>query len=161
MFLFLMEQFRLLFASQCRYSSETTTFAFHMMCISRPAYEMLRERVLVLPHLSYLKRLPAAFTTNDGSGQDCEAHTVYLRNKATLLPLHERHVILLLDEIHVNQKTAYRGGVVCGMAVNSVEATASTVQSFMICSLLSSNKDVAANVTCQKPECCLLEGMHP
>ena len=74
-----------------------------------------------------------------------DGHVAYLKDKANLLQQHERHVILLLDEIHVNPKTTYKGGCLVGMASNSPDE-ATTVQAFMICSLLSSNKDVAALV---------------
>ena len=89
----LKEQFSLLFAAQRRYSPDTIAFAFHLMCMSRTVYEMLREKLLILPNVSYLKRLSAVFRTDD-SCQDLSAHTVYLKNKADMLALHERHVIL-------------------------------------------------------------------
>jgi hypothetical protein len=54
--------------------------------------------------------------------------------------------MLLLDEIYVQPRATHKGGHVIGMAVNSPLEQATTVQSFMLCSLLSSNKDVAALV---------------
>jgi hypothetical protein len=54
--------------------------------------------------------------------------------------------MLLLDEIYVQPRATYTGGHVIGMAVNSPLEQATTVQTFMLCSLLSSNKDVAALV---------------
>jgi hypothetical protein len=107
---------------------------------------MIREKILILPNMSYLKRLSAVFKTDDSCNQELSAHYVYLKNKAELLQLHERHVILLLDEIHVNQKSVYKGGSIVGMASNAIDTEASTVQTFMLCSLLSSNKDVAAMI---------------
>jgi len=59
---------------------------------------------------------------------------------------HERHVILLLDEIYVKSKATYKGGSVTGMASNVPSEQASTVQTFLAFSLLSANKDVAAMV---------------
>ena len=59
---------------------------------------------------------------------------------------HERQVILLLDGINVEPKTTYKGGCLTGMASNTPSEQASTVQTFMTCSLLSANKDVAAMV---------------
>jgi CO/xanthine dehydrogenase Mo-binding subunit len=43
-------------------------------------------------------------------------------------------------------RSSYKGGRIVGMASNAVGSEASTVQAFMMCSLLSSNKDVAAMV---------------
>ena len=95
--------------------------------------------------MSYLRRLSAVFRTDD-SFQDLNAHALYLKNKADMLALHERHVILLLDEIHVSQACAYKCGRVVDMACKAVENEASTVQTFMITSLLRGNKDVAAMI---------------
>jgi hypothetical protein len=66
-------------------------------------------------------------------------------NHLLIQPL-ERHVMLLLDEIYVQSRATYKGGNVTGMAVNSPLEHATTVQTFVLCSLLSSNKDVAALV---------------
>jgi len=52
----------------------------------------------------------------------------------------------MLDKIHVNQKTTYKGGSLVGMACNVPEEEATTVHTFMICSVLSGNKDVASMV---------------
>jgi hypothetical protein len=78
------------------------------------------------------------------SGDSTDDHMTYLKEKAAHLMPHERRVILLLDEIHVNSKLSYKGGCLVGMATNNPLAEATTVQSFMICSLLSDNKDMAA-----------------
>ena len=56
--------------------------------------------------------------------------------------------MLMMDEIYVSPKVAYKGGSLHGFATNigtlsdTVEAT--TVQAFMISSILSKNKDVVA-----------------
>ena len=59
---------------------------------------------------------------------------------------YERHVMLLLDEIYVEPKATYKCGSVTGMASYVPSEQASTVQTFVVCSLLSTNKDVAVMV---------------
>lgn len=142
----LKEQLALVFAAQRRYSPDTVAFAFHLMCISSTVYEMLREKMLILPSISYLRRLSAVFAADKSCSDEVSAYSVYLKSKADLLQMHERQVILMLDEIHVNRRSSYKGGRIVGMASNAVGSEASTVQAFMMCSLLSSNKDVAAMV---------------
>jgi hypothetical protein len=64
---------------------------------------------------------------------------VYLQEKCKLWQPHERHVILMLD-------TMYKGGCLVGKASNGLDDEAMTVQAFMLCSISSSNKDIAALV---------------
>lgn len=52
-------------------------------------------------------------------------------------------VNVLLDEIHIKKNLAYKGGKFHGLSGNSNEP-ASTLQAFMISSLFSSNKQIAA-----------------
>jgi hypothetical protein len=141
---FLREQISLLFKSQMRYSAEVLIIAFRFFAISASVYRRLRSTVLSLPHVSYLKRLSSVFSLS-GELND-SSHCEYLKQKAGLRQPHERHVILLLDEIYVAPKTSFKGGCLSGMAANSPLEQASTVQTFMLCSLLSPNKDVAAMV---------------
>jgi hypothetical protein len=141
---FLAEQFSLLFMLQPRYSAETMLIAFRFFAISGNIYNRLRLSVLSLPHVSYLKRLSTVFSLS--GGLDENTHYEYLKQKAELLQEHDRHVILLLDEIYVEPKTTYKGGCVTGMATNSPLHEATTVQTFMVCSLMSKNKYVAAMV---------------
>ena len=64
-----------------------------------------------------------------------------------------------MSEIHVNPKTTYKGGRLVGMASNSPDE-AITVQAFMICSLLSSNKDVTALITVKNMKAAYAEGVY-
>jgi len=157
---FLSEQISLLFMSQLRYSSETFLISFRFFAISASVYNRLRSTVLTLPHVSYIKRLSSVFSLSGGLHES--DHAVYLKHKAQLLEPHELHVMLLLDEIYVEPKTTYKGGSLTGMASNIPSEQASTVQTFMMCSLLSPNKDVAAmvpvkNLTAEYLKVCTLE----
>ena len=120
-----------MFVSQRRYSPDVLAFAFHLMCLSKTVNEMVREKLLILLNTSYLRRLSSGFRTDD-SFQDLSAHAGYLKNKAGRLALHERRVILLLGEIHVNQACTYKGCKVVGTAINAVENEVSRIKTFMI-----------------------------
>jgi hypothetical protein len=126
---FLREQISLLFMPQMRNSSEVLIIAFRFFAIYAPIYRRLRSTVLTLPRMSYLKRLSSVFSLS-GELND-SSHLEYLRQKAALLQPHERHVILLLDEIYVAPKTSFKGGCLTGMAANSPLEQATTVQTFI------------------------------
>src|SRR6218665_1349082 len=53
---------------------------------------------------------------------------------------------MLLDEIYVEPKVTYKAGIVKGFDGNCDMTQATTVQAFMICSILSHRKDIAALV---------------
>jgi hypothetical protein len=142
---FLSEQISLLFMKQKRYSYVFISVAFSFFAVSLSVYNRLRDTVLTLPNVSYLKRLSSVLSVSGGLN-DSDSHITYLKQKAELIQPRERHVMLLLDEIHVQPRATYKGGNVIGMAVNSPLEQATTVQAFMLCTLLSPNKDVAASV---------------
>jgi hypothetical protein len=142
---FLSEQISLLFTKQKRYSCLIISIAFRFFAVSLSVYNRLRDTVLTFPNVSYLKRLSSVLSVSGGLN-DSDSHITYLKQKAELIQPRERHVMLLLDEIYVQPRATYKGGHVIGMAVNSPLEQATTVQTFMLCSLLSSNKDVAALV---------------
>lgn len=66
----------------------------------------------------------------------------YVSQRFKHLQPHEHTVTLMLDEIHIKPCLDYKGGNICGAAVNSNEV-ATSVHVFMIQSLLSSFKEVA------------------
>lgn len=139
---FVIDQFSLLFVSQRRYSVQTTMFSFHLLCLSSCAYNFIRDRVLTLPHVSHLRRLSQTLSITSDAVEG--SHASYLRKKLDLLSESEHNVILMLDEIHVAPKITYKNGVLSGLASNTPYDEATSVQAFMISSLLSSNKDVVA-----------------
>jgi hypothetical protein len=113
-FAVIIEQFVLLFNQQHRYSPDAVVFAFRLLCVSRAAYSFVRDRILVLPHISYLRKLSSIFNVNLDTHD--AGYFGYLREKANVLQDHERHIVLLLDEIHVSRKITYKGGSLAGVA---------------------------------------------
>jgi len=136
---FLLKQFELLYSVQNRYSPDCLLLAFKIYCLSRPVYSYLRESCLTLPHPSYLRQLTSCFTLNDD-----DSHFVYLKQKCNVLAERERLSVLMLDEIYVKPKINYKGGSLQGFAENADSVEATTVQAYMISSVLSKHKDVAA-----------------
>ena len=108
------------------------------------AYRFLRESSLViLPHPNYLK----TFNLKNLNCDINESLKKYLGEKCQNLQPYERYVCLLLDEIYVKPKFTYTENDIVGLAKNTSEVeAATTLQAFMIKSLLSHNKDIAAMV---------------
>ena len=141
------EQCYLLQQPQPRYSAELLRWSFQLFSLSPTAYAFIRESCLMLPHPVYLRSLTRGL--NMEPGVKPSMHCKYLEQKCQLLDEHERFVALLLDEIYVNPKVTYKAGNLDGFASNMPQASltqATTVQAFMLCSLLSSNTDMAALV---------------
>ena len=139
---FINEQLKLLISSQLRYSVDTLVFACSFFYSFPAAYRFLRDmEIIVLPHPSYLKTYNLSNINSDVNGPLKK----YLQIKCDSLEPHEKLVCLLLDEIYVKPRLTYKGNKVVGMAKNSVDLTsATTVQTFMMKSLLSKQKDVVA-----------------
>ncbi len=139
---FCLQQLSLLQLKQIRYKSDLLRWAFQVFSLSPSTYLFIRDSCVMLPHPSYLRTLSSCFTVE--SGTECNEHIAYLTEKAKLLPEHERYVSLLLDEIYVTPKVSYKAGTVEGFAENCDVSEATTVQAFMMSSILSSKKDIAA-----------------
>ena len=137
-----------MYAAQKRYSPRYLLLSFKLFCLSRAAYKMLRDTCLMLPHISYLRQLSSCFSQTATTLSGESSHSVYLKQKCSVLADHERHCVLMIDEIYVSPKIAYKGGRLQGFATNmgppSDTVEASTVQAFMLASIFSKNKDVAA-----------------
>jgi len=145
---FIKEQLTLLYAAQKRYTPCYLLLAFRLFYLSRSAYKMLRDSCLMLPHISYLRQLSNCFTQTTTTLTGENAQSVYLKQKCSALADHERLCVLMIDEIYVSPKIAYKSGSLQGFATNMGQSTdtveASTVQAFMLASIFSKNKDVAA-----------------
>ena len=138
------QQLDLLQQCKTKYCGDYLHWAFQVFSLSPSAYGFLRDSTLMLPHPVYLRKLSSCFTVEPGT--ECNAHLTYLTKKCQLLEPHERYVTMLLDEIYVQPKVSYKGGTVKGFAANCDMTQATTVQAFMICSILSHRKDIAALV---------------
>lgn len=101
---------------------------------------------MTLPDVSYLRRLTSCLSMSSNDGVDNELHVTFLRNKGKHLDAHEKIVSLLLDEIHVQPNSSFKGGNIRGFARNSPHEAATTVQAIVISSILSKNKDVVSLV---------------
>ena len=145
---FIKEQLTLLYAAQKRYTPRYLLLAFRLFCLSRSAYKMLRDSCLMLPHISYLRQLSNCFTQTATTLTGENAQSVYLKQKCSVLADHEHLCVLMMDEIYVSPKIAYKSGSLQGFATNMGQSSntdeASTVQAFMLASIFSKNKDVAA-----------------
>ena len=140
----LIELLELLFSRQPRYSSDVLLLAFQIHAYSVKAYMFLRNSLLKLPHPSYLRKISSAYSVVSGVKE--EQHFKFLKKKCELAHPKERLVVLMLDEIYISSQISYKCGELQGLAENCDLEEASTVQVFMISSLLSDSKDVAAIV---------------
>lgn len=123
------------------YSVETLLYSC-ILLFTYPAYRYLRNtNLLILPHPNYLK----TFQLNHLNTGHNNSIKKYLIEKFKLLEIYEQKVSLLLDEIYVKPAIIYKANKLQGFAKNcsDIEKTsATTVQVFMISSVLSKNKDV-------------------
>ena len=125
--------------------------------MSRKAYSFLRDSVLTLPRPSYLLKICAPFSVKSDF-DNSDSNLKYLKAKASSMSSDERRVTLLVDEINTDGKFTYSGGKIFGSASNcplssSAAVESNTAQVFMITSLLSYKKDVAAIVPVLKQDC--------
>lgn len=142
--LFLKEQLKLMGkkSNACRYSAELLVLSSLLHTISPHAYNFLRSSgKVLLPHSATIKRVCAAQDVSPAKEQTEEGFLRFMKRRASLLNPHERNVVLMVDEIHLQQFFDYKGGRVTGAAANCAEP-AKAAHVFMVHSLLSSYKDV-------------------
>lgn len=124
-----------------KYSSEMLIWSCSFFYSYPSAYAFLRNsRTLKLPHMSYLRRICRC--DNLASAGINEAHLKYLSEKLTLLNEEEKLINILFDEIYVKPDVDYKNGKLVGMSSFNINERATTVQTFMLTSVLSKNKDV-------------------
>nr|XP_037288760.1 uncharacterized protein LOC119181614 [Rhipicephalus microplus] len=141
--MFLKEQCQLLMCRSKRCSAELLILPTVFYTISLHGYNFLRSSGnIVLPHPSTIKRVCATHDVSPLNEQNQEGLLRYMKRKASLLKLHERHVTLMLDEIRLQQFFDYKAGRLTGVSVNSTEPV-KTAHVFTVQSLLSAFKDVA------------------
>ena len=144
--MFLAEQLNLLHTKPKgrRYSTDLLIRAFTWYHKSTACYLTL-QRLFCLPSVRLLRGV-ASYLNVGGTNSSYR----YLANKVKYLKPHELLVTLQLDEIHIKPKMTYQNGKLIGNAGNSDTKQANRVQTFMISSVLSSNKDVVALIPVQK-----------
>lgn len=135
------EQLSLLCTDKVRYSCEFLIWAYSVYLSSPSLYTDLRDsKVIILPHPNYLRK----FNVSSANSVVTEnSHEHFLKENVTNLRGEEKLVNLLLDEIHVKKSLTYKGGRLYGASINSCKP-ATTIQAFMISSLLSKTKHIAA-----------------
>ena len=133
--MFLAEQLRLLNAKPKGIRYSTDSFICYLTI----------QRLFCLPSLRLLRDVASHLNT----GGDNSSYK-YLRNKVKYLKQHELLVTLQLDEIHIKPKMTYQNGKLIGNSENNITRQANRIHTFIISSVLSSNKDVVALIPVQK-----------
>ena len=130
------------YSKRKRYSPELIVLASSIFHCSPAAYNFLRETFfLTLPNVDYIRKL--------GSSNDIDSpgitddHVSYLKQRLSGLSEDKKLVNVMLDEIHVKIRLQYKGGKIKGSSDNT-PGLASSIQTFIISSLLSSYKDIVA-----------------
>ncbi|KAG8187443.1 hypothetical protein JTE90_009515 [Oedothorax gibbosus] len=125
-----------------RYNAQTLIFSALLFSISPHAYKFIRHSGhIIVPHPSTLRKLTASFNTNPHYEQFSDNFLSYAKEKFNTLLSHERHVTLMVDEIHIKPFFDFKGGNVVGASYEGTAAATSAFV-FMIQSILSSYKDV-------------------
>lgn len=141
-FKFLVEQIYLFQSKHPHYSPETLLWSCLFFYTSPQAYKLVRgTNLLTIPHPSYIKKL--SFNSDILNSGMQQSHRNYLQKKINTLNNNEMLVNLLIDEIHIKPSLSYKSGTFFGGCENS-SSPATSLQAFMITSLMSSNKDIVA-----------------
>ncbi|KAH9359950.1 hypothetical protein HPB48_022517 [Haemaphysalis longicornis] len=142
---FMKGQLLLLSAERIQYSAQVMVFACISRTISPHAYKFLRSAgTLTLPHPSTIRNVCSSIQMCPQVDSSDATFLQYVSQRFKHLQPHEHTVTLMLDEIHIKPCLDYKGGNICGAAVNSNEAATSPHGArCMIQSLLSAFKEVA------------------
>lgn len=150
--MFCKQQLKLAVSSKVSYCATSLAWFASVFFAFPGAYKKIRQsNFLTMPHPAYLK----TFTSKLGVGKSGidDSHWKYLRKKVALLSDNERLCNLLLDEVYVKPELSYRGGKLEGVALNSNidkndVTLATTVQTFMISSIVKKNKEIVGLFPC-------------
>ncbi|XP_077494772.1 uncharacterized protein LOC144105520 [Amblyomma americanum] len=142
---FLKEQVSLLLVKHSRsprYSAELLVFSSILFTVSPHAYRFLHSSGnLRLPHQSTIRRICNSYSVSAAAEQQGTSFLSYAKKLVAAMTEHEKIVVLMMDEIHLQPYFDYKGGVIVGAATNSPNA-AKTAHVFMMQSLLSRQKNV-------------------
>lgn len=105
------------------------------------AYKYLRSASsLILPHPSTIKTICNTFLSNP-TDEDRNLFLKHARNVFKFLESHEKNVLLLMDEIHIQPYLDYKGGNIVGFANNN-QSLCTSAYTFMISSVTSKLREV-------------------
>lgn len=144
MLTFLIEQIQLINVNinQRTYNCNSLSFYSLLYSISPHAYNFLRNSCnIIIPHPGTIKRLILKYNLTPLTEQTDDNFSNYIKQKAAHLKYYEKHVIFLMDEIHLKPFYDYKGGNFIGVSFDCKTA-AKSAYAFMILSACSDNKDV-------------------
>lgn len=148
---FCREQIKLALSKKISYCAAILTWFASIFFAFPGAYKKIRQSsFLTMPHPAYLQTFTSKMGTGN-SGID-SSHWQYLRKKLTFLDERQRICNLLLDEVYVKPELTYKSGKLEGVALkddSSEIRLATTVQSFMISSIVKKSKDVVGLFPCK------------
>lgn len=123
--------------SKKNYSIETIQTAFNVYYYSPMAYNVIRDRkLLILPHKCTLQKMPSAQNFNiDG----LDSNRNYLRKTTENFSDRERLVNIQIDEIYINPIIEFKNSKLVGCADNN-NCVGTTVLCFMVNSVFGSLK---------------------
>ncbi|XP_063244715.1 uncharacterized protein LOC134545879 [Bacillus rossius redtenbacheri] len=125
-----------------KYNTELFVFASLVSIISPHAYKFIRSSGnIILPHPNTIRRLCYSFKFGPETEQLEENFLFYVKNKVSQLTPQERHVVLMVDEIHIKQFLDYKGGNIVGSSFNS-ENAASSAHVFMVQSVSTAVREL-------------------
>nr|CAH7769842.1 unnamed protein product [Callosobruchus chinensis] len=140
---FVCEQLKLLTVPKARYRycPQTVILCSMLHTISPHCYKYLRSHSsLILPHPNTIKSICNSYLT-DPTADERNTFLTYAKTIISYLKPEERHMILMIDEVHIQPYMDYKGGNIVGTAVNS-NSLATTALVFMLSSFYCGFKEV-------------------
>lgn len=124
-----------------RYSMNTVFVSSILYTISPHAYKFLRHfGCVILPHPTTITGICNKFLA-DPTAEDRQAFLRYAKNIFRHVDAEARHMILLMDEIHIQPYMDYKGGNVVGNSCHNTDLAVSCYV-FMLNSIKSDFKEV-------------------
>ncbi|KAH9382580.1 hypothetical protein HPB48_010346 [Haemaphysalis longicornis] len=134
-----------------RYSVDFMVFCCLLFTVSAHAYRFLRSHgSLILPHPRTVRSVCSSFGMSPHNEQQDAAFLSYIAKKIGDLSEDQRHVTLMVDEIHIKPFFDYKGGKISGVAANSGQA-ANSAFVFVMHSLMNTFEEVVHIVPVHKP----------
>lgn len=124
-----------------RYSANTILVSSILYTISPHAYRFLRKSgSVILPHPTTITGICSRLLT-DPTLENKEAFLRYAKNIYKYVSTEDNHMILLMDEIHIQPYMDYKGGNLVGNSCNNRDL-ATSAYVFMINGIKSNFKEV-------------------